>query len=241
MSNQDRPDLSLYSKLSEQDQGNAGIGPSVPRVDSETGSSFVRKYVVEAVVEGYDKEATFNTKVKNKVFLLDNPTKDTSAAKEKVKEKKKRERKAKALNAREKRSLKVYDIPQDARQYDAMYIKYLPLHELWKSYMDEIYGGSTPMAFVQKLLKADLHGACITVTRSKCPSYVGQTGIMVQETEQTFQIITEKNALRTIPKQNSVFCIRFRDHLFNIHGNHYRYRVAQRSTKKFKAKPTIDL
>ncbi|KAF9160563.1 RNase P/RNase MRP complex subunit [Actinomortierella ambigua] len=236
MSNQDRPDLSLYSKLSEQDQDNAGIGPSVPRVDSETGS-FVRKYVGEAVVQGYDKEGTFNTKVKNKVFLLDNPAKDTNAAKEKVKEKKKRDRKAKALNAREKRNLKVYDIPQDARQY----IKYLPLHELWKSYMNEIFGGSTPIAFVQKLLKADLHGACITVTRSKCPSYVGQTGIMVQETEQTFQIITEKNALRTIPKQNSIFCIRFGENLFTIYGNHYRYRVAQRSAKKFKAKPTIDL
>ncbi|KAG0244550.1 RNase P/RNase MRP complex subunit [Actinomortierella wolfii] len=234
MSNQDRSDLSLYSRLSEQDRASVGIGPSVSRADSDAGT-FVREYVSDAIVEGYDKEATFNTKVKNKVFLLDNPPKDTNAAKEKAKERKRNKQKAKALNAREKRMLMVYDIPQDARN------QYLPLHALWESYMDELYGGSTSMAFAQKLLKADLHGAFITVTRSTCPSYIGQTGIMVRETEQTFQIITEKNALRIIPKQNSIFSIHFREHLFYIYGNHYRFRAAQRSNKKFKAKPSIDL
>ncbi|KAG0237758.1 RNase P/RNase MRP complex subunit [Actinomortierella wolfii] len=216
MSNQDRSDLSLYSRLSEQDRASVGIGPSVSRADSDAGT-FVREYVSDAIVEGYDKEATFNTKVKNKVFLLDNPAKDTNAAKEKAKERKRSKQKAKALNAREKRMLMVYDIPQDARN------QYLPLHALWESYMDELYGGSTSMAFAQKLLKADLHGAFIT------------------ETEQTFQIITEKNALRIIPKQNNIFSIHFREHLFCIYGNHYRFRAAQRSNKKFKAKPSIDL
>ena len=140
-------------------------------------------------MEGYDKESTFNSKVKNKVFLLDNPTKDSKDAKDKAKQKKKA-KKTKALNAREKRQLQVYEIPLEARKYVLFtgismtnwttlqpgtfshtplnlsvllrYDYFLPLHELWESYINELYGGSTPMVFAQKLLKADFHGAKVT-------------------------------------------------------------------------------
>lgn len=42
------------------------------------------------------------------------------------------------------------------------YELFLPLNTLWKGYMSEIFGSTTPTAFTQKLLKADLHGAVIT-------------------------------------------------------------------------------
>uniref|UniRef100_A0A7N9CWD8 Ribonuclease P protein subunit p29 n=1 Tax=Macaca fascicularis TaxID=9541 RepID=A0A7N9CWD8_MACFA len=47
-----------------------------------------------------------------------------------------------------------------------------------------------------KLLKADLHGAVISVTKSKCPSYVGITGILLQETKHIFKIITKEDRLK---------------------------------------------
>jgi hypothetical protein len=37
-----------------------------------------------------------------------------------------------------------------------------PLHQLWKGYVEELFGSSNPLAFTQKLLKADFHGALIT-------------------------------------------------------------------------------
>lgn len=35
------------------------------------------------------------------------------------------------------------------------------------------------------------------VTRSKCPSYIGAKGIVVQETKNTFQIICEEDKLKS--------------------------------------------
>ncbi|KAF9952120.1 RNase P/RNase MRP complex subunit, partial [Mortierella alpina] len=77
--------------------------------------------------------------------------------------------------------------------------------------------------------------------RSKCPTYVGTSGIVAQETENVFKIITPTNALRVIPKINSVFTIHIRNSVFTLHGNQFRYRASQRSAKKFKSRPTIDL
>ncbi len=44
-----------------------------------------------------------------------------------------------------------------------------------------------------------------------------------------------------IPKINSVFTIHIRNSVFTLHGNQFRYRASQRSAKKFKSRPTIDL
>ncbi|KAI8594878.1 Rof/RNase P-like protein, partial [Dissophora ornata] len=157
-----------------------------------------------------------------------------------VKEKqarRKRANKSKALTAKEKKALDVYSIPKETRKYEL----FVPLHELWKGYMEELFGSSNPMAFTQKLLKADFHGALITVARSKCPTYVGSSGIVAQETENVFKIITPSNALKVIPKANNVFTLQVRNSVFTIHGNQFRYRAAQRSSKKFKAKPSTDL
>ncbi|KAF9089323.1 RNase P/RNase MRP complex subunit [Mortierella sp. GBA35] len=236
MENQNRPELSLYSRLPETVHRSAGLeGESSTDISSKN-QAFVPGYVENSVVDGYEADKVFSTKVKNKVFALDNPTKDLSAAKE-AQRRRKRANKAKVLNAKEKRQLNVYDIPLESRKYEL----FEPLHQLWKGYVEELFGNANPVGFTQKLLKADFHGAIITVARSKCPSYIGTTGIVAQETENVFKIITPTNALRVIPKVNSVFTIHIKNSVFTLHGNQFRYRAAQRSAKKFKSRPTIDL
>ncbi|KAF9895784.1 RNase P/RNase MRP complex subunit, partial [Lobosporangium transversale] len=154
--------------------------------------AFVPKYVENAIVEGFDKEEVYKTKVKNKAVMLDNPpSKATNEVREKQKQRR-RANKSKALTAKEKRAFEVYHIPVEARKYES----FLPLHDLWKGYMEELFGPSNPVAFTQKLLKADFHGAIITVAQSKCPTYVGASGIVAQETENVFKIITAADALR---------------------------------------------
>ncbi|GJJ72131.1 ribonuclease P protein subunit POP4 [Entomortierella parvispora] len=239
---QDRADLSLYSRLSEdihktagiEDNARSNLGDAAKRQQAQ---SFVPKYVGDAVVEGYDGGSVYGSKVKNKVFSLDNPPKESSAETKEKQKKRKRNNKSKALTAKEKRTLGVYDIPVNARKYTL----FQPLHDLWKGYIDELYGSSSPTNFSQKLLKADFHGAIITVIRSKCPTYVGVSGIVAQETENVFKIITVNDALRVVPKVNSVFTVHIRNSIFTIHGNQFRYRASMRSTKKFKSRPTIDL
>lgn len=48
----------------------------------------------------------------------------------------------------------------------------------------------------ERLLKADFHGSCLTIQRSKCPSYVGVSGIVLQETRNTFKIITQEDQVK---------------------------------------------
>lgn len=92
-----------------------------------------------------------------------------------------------------------------------------------------------------KLTKADYHGAMICVARSKCPSLVGVSGIVLQETEHTFRIMCQDDRPRTVPKRNSVFTLRHGKHLITIHGNHICFRASERARHKFKARPTCDL
>ena len=44
-----------------------------------------------------------------------------------------------------------------------------------------------------------------------------------------------------IPKANSVFTVDIDGYLCTLYGNQLRVRSAERSSKKFKAKPTTDL
>ncbi|XP_041602382.1 ribonuclease P protein subunit p29 isoform X2 [Vulpes lagopus] len=156
----------------------------------------------------------------------------------KRKEKRKR---SKGLSARQRRELHLFDITAEQQRYSL----FLPLHELWKQYIRDLCGGlkpdTQPQMIQAKLLKADLHGALISVTKSKCPSYVGVTGILLQETKHLFKIITKEDRLKVIPKLNCVFTVEIDGFVSYIYGSKFQLRSSERSAKKFKAKGTVDL
>ena len=101
--------------------------------------------------------------------------------------------KPKPLNAHQRRSLGIYEIPKHQRHY-ALYV---PLHTLWKEYMSELCANLyDPNVIGEKLLKADFHGCDMSITRSSCPSRVGLSGICVKETRGTFTLITPSDELK---------------------------------------------
>ncbi|KAL8712993.1 MAG: hypothetical protein Q9220_002853 [cf. Caloplaca sp. 1 TL-2023] len=186
------------------------------------------------------------------------------------KEKSRRRQRPKPLSAKEKRMTGIYAIPKESQKYDI----YVPLNRMWIEYMWDILGivkgkpsrvmtakGAGPM-----LASADYHGAKLEVVRSKCVSTVGLEGIVVRDTKFTFQIITKKNELKTIPKRYTTF--RFSipqpdaiaQHgkpvdgkdisedeigkpalIFEIHGSSFEHRATDRATKKFKQRNMTDL
>uniref|UniRef100_A0A452UC10 Ribonuclease P protein subunit p29 n=2 Tax=Ursus TaxID=9639 RepID=A0A452UC10_URSMA len=89
-----------------------------------------------------------------------------------------------------------------------------------------------------KLLKADLHGALVSVTKSKCPSYVGVTGILLQESKHVFKIVTKEDHLKGL---NCVFTVEIDGFISYIYGSKFQVRSSERSVRKFKAKGTVDL
>ncbi|KAM9861129.1 ribonuclease P protein subunit p29 [Aulostomus maculatus] len=150
-------------------------------------------------------------------------------------------KRAKGLSAKQKRAMKIFQIRTEHQRYEL----FLPLHDLWRQYIVDLCGGlkptSSPQFVQQKLLKADFHGAIITVVRSRCPSYVGTTGILVQEFKHVFKIITKEDKMKVIPKKKSMFSVEIDGFISHIYGNKFEQRASERSAKKFKVRGTIDL
>lgn len=58
-------------------------------------------------------------------------------------------------------------------------------------------GLRSPAVYLPKLAKADYHGALLSVTKCKSPAFVGLSGIVLQESCNTFRIITKENAYKS--------------------------------------------
>eukprot|EP00118_Oscarella_pearsei_P028397 m.2052 g.2052 ORF g.2052 m.2052 type:complete len:228 (+) comp8219_c0_seq1:49-732(+) len=195
------------------------------------------KQFVESFVDSHvkcDKEKVQHN-LKHKRVLLD-PLK---APKRLVKAKK-ASGPFRSISSKEKKRRKMHDIEQEVQNYD----DFIPLHELWLQYMNDllkITDSKKGPELLPKLFKADYHGCKITVSKSKCPSYIGLTGIIVMETQNTFKIITQENNIKVIPKSGSVFSFRIRSFLFHLYGSQICCRTADRSAKRFKSKSTTGL
>lgn len=158
------------------------------------------------------------------------------------------------MTSRERRRSGFGSIPAEAHKYEL----YLGLYELWCDYLRDVLrlqptDTGTPNlrdnANCERLLKADYHGALVNVTKSKCPSYVGVRGIVVKETRNTFVVCCRDDRCRTVPKECSVFEFELAGQSrsqqppvrWEIFGEHFGYRAADRAGRKFKGKGTIEL
>lgn len=151
----------------------------------------------------------------------------------------------KKLSRKEIAQLGIYALPADTLRYDQI----VPLHRLWRGYMaryleKEKLPDVTEAQYnqlISDILKADFHGAKISVIRAKNPSLVGIRGIVVLETKGTFKLVSKDNKVRTIPKMDSVFQVHWKNVEVTIFGKHLNSRAAERSVKKVKVFPLCDL
>ncbi|ORY59546.1 ribonuclease P protein subunit p29 [Pseudomassariella vexata] len=200
----------------------------------------------------------YNEKIKHRSLLLrpssPPPSANSREARRKAlqhKEKRANALKPKPLSSRERRKLGLHNIPKEGQKYEI----FAPLNRLWVGYIREILGSELYMG-VQvagaKLSAADFHGAEVEVSRSGCPSRVGIKGIVVKDSKFAFQVITETNEIKLVPKEATLFRVKVptedandkRDRLepeqkkmfiFEIHGDQFQHRSADRSNKKFRA------
>uniref|UniRef100_A0A1I8PSF8 Ribonuclease P protein subunit p29 n=1 Tax=Stomoxys calcitrans TaxID=35570 RepID=A0A1I8PSF8_STOCA len=154
---------------------------------------------------------------------------------------KKKSTKSSSLTRREYSKLGLHTLPTLQMKYTEV----LPLHRLWKGYMKEHLGLSEgdriPQvyeagydAFSKMLVKTDLHGSNMSVLQSKCSTLVGISGIVVMDTKNVLKILGKDNRLRTVPKSECVFSMKFGNMNFTIFGKHLCIRPAERSVRKIK-------
>ena len=166
------------------------------------------------------------------------------------------------LSARQKRALMLYAIPKAEQKYEIyeplhrMWIGYiqevLGLRE---------EGGIVSSGEAAKLCSADFHGAEVEVVRSRCVSRVGVKGIVVKDSKFVFEVVTKKDVVKVLPKEHTIFRFtvpfpgktangteeggkeeqnadgeqkRPKDLVFELHGDQFQHRAADRANKKFK-------
>jgi len=167
----------------------------------------------------------FYEKIRDKDFTIDKYTKQRKQI-PKVKKKK-------IMSSKFKKERKLFDIPKDKVKYEA----FLGLNKAWNEYIIELLAGDKFQDnILQKLLKADYHGALVKVLQAKCKSYEGKSGIVLMETMRAFRIVTTENRILTILKQNSVFLVEVMGKNVKIYGVHLQVRPADRMRIKYKMK-----
>ncbi|XP_030059910.1 ribonuclease P protein subunit p29 [Microcaecilia unicolor] len=216
----------IYKTLSSAEAKELNIQTQGPKESEAFVSAFLKRCLPGL------REEVIQERLNRKAVILEHS----------VKQKKKQKRKRrKGLSAKEKRQLRLFEIKAEQQRYNL----FLPLHNLWKQYIRDLCNGlradTQPQMIQTKLLKADLHGSLVTVKKSKCPSYVGLSGIIVQETKHIFKIITKDDKLKAVPKCNTVFSVEVDDFISYIYGSRFQLRSSERSAKKFKMKGSIDL
>ncbi|SPQ23896.1 c2e40749-97cf-4e68-b44e-17d172dde705 [Thermothielavioides terrestris] len=183
-------------------------------------------------------------------------------AQEKKKQQRKKALKPKPLSAAQRRRLGLYDVPRSAQRY-ALFepLHRLWLGYVREVLGAEVYTGGEGAA--AKLASADFHGAGVEVVRSGCVSRVGIKGIVVKDSKFAFEVITKKNRLKLVPKEGTVFRFevpvpvlkapapaadaqgeegqagakeeQMSSFVFEIHGEQFQYRSADRASRKFRS------
>ena len=104
--------------------------------------------------------------------------------------------------------------------------------------------------------------------RSRCVSRVGVKGIVVKDSKFVFEIVTKGNAVKVLPKEHTIFRFtvpfpskkadvaeegqeetlgdgegrkKLKDLVFELHGDQFKHRAADRANRKFKSHFLPDL
>ena len=85
------------------------------------------------------------------------------------------------------------------------------LHEMWKKYASIAMQGDSSVpgrrAIADRLYQIDLHGALVTVVRSRDPSLVGRVGVVVREHSGAFDVVTPESKVIRLIKSDSDFAM----------------------------------
>lgn len=88
---------------------------------------------------------------------------------------------------------KLFDI-KGSKQFQ--FETFVQMNQLWNGYIETIISDIKSPADELKLVRADYHGALFVVSAARNPALIGLKGIVVQETKNTFRILTSDNIIK---------------------------------------------
>lgn len=150
----------------------------------------------------------------------------------------------KRMTSAEKRKLGLLRLKKGNKTFQM----FIPIHKMWKEYAEQTLFTERSLSsmsenrlsarsvgtFQDKLKKLEFFGSILKVTKSRCSEYIGLEGIVIQETKNTFSIITIDNKVKLIPKLHSEFSLVIKGLGFSILGNHLHQRPVDKAKQNFK-------
>jgi len=200
---------------------NATLYKSIEKDDPQ---KILGSHIIKKIMKDHE---LFNEKLEGGNFLLEKYQKKLKLKTQKA------ETSDKAFGKKLEKQLKYFKIPENFAKYSL----YQPMNKIWRQYISSLLENEKNNdSFFLKLLKADFNGSIVKILSSKCKSYEGQSGIVIQETMRTFKIVTRFDKILTILKQNCIFLVEILGKHVKIFGRHLCYRPSDRLKIKFKMK-----
>lgn len=134
---------------------------------------------------------TAEERLRGKIVMLDNAKTQTEQGKQDARLRRQLLRKRPRIGKEGRKEEAEAPLRQGRGRYD----DYLPLHEAWDQYMRGLLESGMKTPVEQRVMMADLHGAILTVSESKCGSDVGLSGIVIRESSSAFHLMTQKRDL----------------------------------------------
>jgi len=291
------PSVQVAFNMSTTDKVKVGIDPyrELPPIKGQrlkltSIAPFTPEYVQASLTQSSDPVGIYNSRIKGRQIILENPARESKAKQQRDEKRakvaaEKAKKKAGIMGRKEASEKGTWKLEKGQTRFDL----FLPLHRLWLGYMSELLGLASPLpastssatqsipaaaGMHAKLVKADFHGSFVTIKQSKNLCLIGLSGIVIHETENAFKVVTSKDQLKLLPKQNSIFVFAVplystlppsasaasssatsavegdstratvldQPHIeFELYGNQFRFRSAERAGRKFKPKETIEL
>ena len=118
------------------------------------------------------------------------------------------------------------------------YEDYKFMIELWEEYVLKLIGSICNFndSVYLKLCRGDFHGAYISIVKSKVKSNQGIEGIVVMESLKSFVLLTKKDKVKRVLKQNIIFTFQVKKKTFMMLGAALIYRPDERIRIKPKIK-----
>lgn len=167
-----------------------------------------------------------------------------------------RQRAKKRLSCQQRRRL--FRLDEDS---ELKYDTFKEINQMWTEYIGSVIEDMKSDSDQLNLVRADFHGAYVVVCASLNPALIGHKGFIVQETKNTFKLITQQDRLiskqssmcamltrgslcvsfTAVAKKGTVFAFAYDGVIYKVVGDYLQFTPHQRSRAKVKTRRPDDI
>ncbi len=142
--------------------------------------------------------------------------------------------KSKNIDSVKKRSDEKYrSLKEFKNTQNLIYQNFKELNQKWEDYILDLIMNDQGKGILAKISRSDFHGAFVEIIDSTNRYNIGLKGIILQESLNSFILITSKNEVKSVVKKENVFRLFLREKRIKIYGCLLTKRIEERFKQKY--------